>query len=62
MGFELVGGETWETIDETSHRLKVPGGWIIRSYILARVLTGNVSAAMDMIFVKDPNHEWVLPS
>ena len=28
----------WETIDDnrTSERLKVPGGWIVRSYVVHR--------------------------
>ncbi len=51
----------WERIpgsDEPaiSHRLKVRGGWIVRS-----VYTGyKEGAAIAQTFVADPDHEWKL--
>ena len=35
-----------------SDRLKVPGGWIVRTIV------GYDSDAVDQIFVSDPNHAW----
>jgi len=52
----------WEKILERdldcrggSARLKVPGGWIVRSYLW---LSGGMAVAQT--FVSDPNHEWKL--
>ncbi|WP_429885749.1 hypothetical protein [Geoalkalibacter halelectricus] len=35
-----------------SERLKVPGGWVVRT------IANRDSVAIDQIFVSDPNHEW----
>jgi len=53
----------WESIDLidsriSSDRLKVPGGWLVRSIYLRGQQDG--SCALHQIFVADPNHEWVL--
>ena len=47
---------TWEEIDsnEKSDRLKVPGGWIVRSW------TGSMQGGVHQIFIKDDDHTWVL--
>ncbi len=39
-----------------NHRLKVPGGWIVRT-IVSRPQS---SASVDQMFVTDTDHEWVL--
>jgi len=54
----------WEKIQEKmgsehtseSHRLKVPGGWIVRTMV-SRYHAG---ADVAHTFVADPQHEWVL--
>ena len=38
-----------------SERLKVHGGWIIRTVVTNH---GNDSIALDQIFVSDPSHAW----
>ena len=51
----------WEDVDAGSHqyttdsteRLKVHGGWLIR-------LQHRSSKTQDVIFLSDPNHEWEL--
>ena len=53
----------WESIDLidsriSSDRLKVPGGWLVRSIYLRGQQDG--SCALHQIFVADPNHEWIL--
>jgi hypothetical protein len=37
-----------------SHRLKVTGGWIIRTVVLK-----GASCAVEQTFVSDPHHEWI---
>jgi hypothetical protein len=56
----------WESISDStagcmSARLKVPGGWIVRTVFLREVYfstTGAVGTEMKMIFVSDPDHKW----
>lgn len=45
-----------ENLTLESHRLKAPGGWIVRS-ITSRYHAG---ATVSQTFVSDPNHEWQL--
>ena len=42
----------WESLGSHSERLKVPGGWIVRSYLQ------NNGPAIHQIFVEDPGHSW----
>lgn len=51
---DLKPVETNQTLE--SHRLKVPGGWIVRS-ITSRYQAG---ADVSQIFVADPEHKWQL--
>ena len=44
----------WEWIDDRSERLKVPGGWIVRSD------SGSYEGGVHMIFIKDAEYEWIL--
>ena len=44
----------WERIDDRSERLKVPGGWIVRSD------SGSYEGGVHQIFIEDINHEWRL--
>jgi hypothetical protein len=39
----------WESIDDHTDRMKVPGGWIVR-------LVGDTGVAM--CFVQDVHHVW----
>lgn len=48
---EDVYTKEFEEIDEYSDRLRVPGGWIVRSWI-----TGE---SIHSIFVSDPKGSWV---
>jgi len=45
----------WELLSwqGTSHRLKVPNGWIVRS-----IKENANHTSVDQIFVEDKNHEW----
>lgn len=51
----------WEEIEydwmegTLSDRLKVPGGWVVRSIVI-----GNGNRDVNQVFVTDPKHEWVL--
>jgi hypothetical protein len=47
----------WELIDDYSDRLKVPGGWIVRSWIRDRWMD-SPSVSVHQVFVADPSHEW----
>ena len=48
----------WETIDKRTHRLKVLGGWIIRSSLEKQYQDGAVS--VHQIFISDVAHQWSL--
>lgn len=47
----------WEKIDENSERLRVPRGWIVRSYIIPAMGNG---ASVHQIFISDEYYDWVL--
>lgn len=49
----------WENIDEFSDRLRVPEGWIVRSWISKSNTIGN-SCSIHQVFVSDPEHIWIL--
>lgn len=50
--------QTWEEINNDNHcysaRLRVPSGWIVRSY------TGCSDGGLHQIFIEDKNHKWEL--
>ena len=62
----------WETVPEpndgqynagntlgcVSHRLKVPGGWVVRTITYGY----NIGATTHQVFVADPEHKWQLES
>jgi len=61
------GGKMWEkileegeakniTVGPHSYRMKVPGGWIVRTIVQA--MTSNGGAAVHHIFIKDPEYAW----
>jgi hypothetical protein len=41
----------WEEIDSTTERLKIPKGWIVKSYY---------NTVVHQVIVEDPDHEWEL--
>lgn len=45
----------WEIIDNSSSRLQVPGGWIVKSW-----KSDCSGVSVHQVFVPDANHEWVL--
>ena len=51
----------WQKIDKTTERLKVPFGWIVKAFVLARVGSSTfaaVSVGVSTTFVFDPLHLW----
>ncbi len=49
----------WEPIDDDSDRLKVPGGWIVRSRLYINDnINGLAAASVHQIFIHDIAHEW----
>lgn len=47
-------GSKWEQIDKATDRLKVPGGWIVRS-ISSRY---SDHSSIHQVFIQDQAHEW----
>ena len=47
--------EIEEDSDSVSARLKVPGGWVVRTIVLA-----SRGAGVTQIFVSDPDYKWEL--
>lgn len=43
----------WKRIDDTTNRMKVPGGWIVSTF----VAVGH-SCSIHSVFVPDPQHTW----
>lgn len=55
--------DKWETVTETTQRMMVPSGWLVRSIISknAHTLDGfSVSVGVAMVFLPDPNREWLI--
>jgi hypothetical protein len=48
----------WEIIDKNSFRLKVPGGWIVKS--VHKEFYSGISVSVHQIFIKDEGHNWKL--
>ncbi len=46
------------TLTCKSHRLRVPGGWIVRTITYGY----KIGAAGSQVFISDPTHEWDLPN
>ncbi|HQK99447.1 MAG TPA: hypothetical protein PK090_01675 [Smithellaceae bacterium] len=54
----------WERLKDIdphvqTSRLKVPGGWLVRSVVKYDTAEGT-GCAVDQTFVSDPNHDWDL--
>ena len=54
--WEEIKGENEASFIE-SHKLKVPGGWIIRTVVKYASANGS-SCAVEQTFVSDPEHKW----
>jgi hypothetical protein len=51
----------WESIDDYTERMRVPGGWLVVKFADVRTLgDGVTNVAVAMAFVPDLNHEWAL--
>jgi len=44
----------WEKMSDRSERLKVPGGWIIKSWI-----THSTGCSISQVFISDPTYDWL---
>ena len=57
----------WEKLDDANFRLKVPGGWVLKSYEDVAHLLDNNSTRFDYnhdwriatCFIPDPNYNWL---
>ena len=54
--WEEIKSEGGESFVE-SHKLIVPGGWIIRTVVKYAAANGS-SCAVEQTFVSDPEHKW----
>lgn len=49
----------WEEMcDQYTHRAKVIGGWIVRSYNFLSDDNSFGSVSECLVFIPDPKHEW----
>ena len=48
----------WMKITDTDYRVKVIGGWLVKSYFINPI--GERRASSNVVFVPDPNHEWLI--
>ena len=54
------GADQDEESQYLTDRLKVPGGWIVRTIVKASIPKEGLSVATSTIFISDPRHTWVL--
>lgn len=55
----------WEKLDTYTERMRVPGGWIVKSSYshTANVKNGvAVAVTCHQVFIADIDHSWVLPA
>lgn len=55
MSDKFITDGKWEKLESYSSRLKVPGGWIIRTFEDRGMSAGG---CVHQIFIKDENHIW----
>jgi len=49
----------WEKIDAETSRMRVPGGWLVRSKMFAGNNSGpGVSVCVHVVFIPDNKHDW----
>ncbi len=53
---KITGDSGCPDANVTSHRLRVPGGWIVRT-VMSRY---NAGVHVVQTFVTDPTHDWKL--
>ncbi len=61
--WESIRGLNYPNLTHTSHRLKVPGGWLVRETFSCRSGSPSGEAAavtMSLVLVTDPEHKWEL--
>jgi hypothetical protein len=63
---ERIKGQTvrknvWEEVDDNTERLRVPGGWLVRTFIILTHLSTS-ACSVHMVFVEDPSNAWVKPT
>jgi hypothetical protein len=51
----MTYSKIWECIDEYTERLKIPGGWVLRSRSI-----GYDSRTIHQVIINDPGHTWQL--
>lgn len=49
----MTYSKDWEELNGDTDRLKVPGGWILRSYV-----GGMEAKTLHQVFISDPEHTW----
>ena len=49
----------FEQIDKHSDRIKVPGGWLVRTFVHSSWMEA-VSCSVHTVFIADPQHTWEL--
>lgn len=73
MSGDNVREECWEEIGRTvpketacggTYRMKVPGGWIVRTceYVISDKKNYSYKVYQNMTFVADPEHKWDIAS
>jgi len=45
----------WERVGKYTNRMKVPNGWLVKTTQMFK----NTVPTTNLIFVEDPEHEWV---
>ncbi len=51
----------WQPMDGDTERAKIVGGWLVRSFVMAEVGGLLVKQISTMLFIPDPDHDWVTP-
>lgn len=50
----------WERITESTYRLKIHGGWLVRTKTFSGSIRAASQYAVDIKFIEDEYHNWVI--
>jgi hypothetical protein len=52
-----IYSKSFESVNASLHRMKVPGGWLVKSFTIE---ASSFVSSVALIFIPDPNYDWNL--
>jgi len=59
--WESIGEDDYgigNSLNGETYRLKVPGGWLVKSVMFGMGSRASISPSVSLVFVSDPTHQW----